>query len=125
MQSNNIQIPINVTQFINPETRKEFFTPERDIIFRSIFAKPGNENITRAFLKGVLQKEIEDLSLDANPEFMVMHKDDKQMISDVRAYGTQSRNIYLIEMQVDASNSLTKRFPCYSHKSLIDEVGLK
>ena len=49
--------PINVTHFINEQTREEFYTPESDIIFKCIFGTPGNEAITKALLRQQAYKE--------------------------------------------------------------------
>ena len=114
--------PINVTHFKNELTGKEFYTPESDIIFKCIFGRPGNEAITKAFLESILKHEVEEFTLEANPNFIKEHANAKGMIADVKAVGLESKNKYLLEMQTTAHRYLPRRFTVYSHNSHSEDL---
>lgn len=107
---------INVLSFIDPTTGNKFFTPESDIVFQSIFGTPGNESITKAFLESVLNSEIEDFTLNANPKFSNLNVKNKQQIADVKAICTESNNTILLDMQYRAHPCLTERFTTYAYR---------
>jgi len=113
-----IKTPINVVSFLHPETKKTFYTPESDIIFRSIFGNEGNEKITKSFIEGIIEEKIEeDIDVNVNPEYKCENVKDKQMVSDVKVKCNESRNLIILEMQNKVENFITQRFSVYTHKA--------
>ena len=116
-------IPINVLSFTDPTTGKKFYTPESDIVFQSIFGKPGNEKITKAFLQSILSSEVEDFTLNANPKFSSSNVNDKQQIADVKAICKESNNTILLDMQYRTHPCLTERFTTYAYRRYNEYLG--
>ncbi len=115
--------PINVLSFINPTNENKFYTPESDIVFQSIFGKPGNEKITKVFLQSILGSEVEDFTLNANPKFSSSNVKDKQQIADVKAICKESNNTILLDMQYRAHPCLTERFTTYAYRRYNEYLG--
>ena len=77
-----------------------------------MFGTKGNENITKAFLEKLLNKQVEEIDLDLNLNLMREHYDDKLGILDVRVKDKDGVN-YNIEMQNTSSNALPERILSY------------
>lgn len=58
--------------------------PTNDYIFKRIFGRIGNENITKNLLESVLETKIKSVSLDTNPILEKNLNDDKFGILDVK-----------------------------------------
>ena len=121
MQNNN-KFPINVLSFKLPDTEKVFYTPLYDSVFRSIFGTSGNEHITKAFLESILKIDLEDFSLNANPEFLKKRIKDKKQTVDVKAICQNTNNKILIEMQARASEDVNNRFTTYGEKTHLEDL---
>ena len=119
---NNNKFPINVLSFKLPDTEKDFYTPLYDSVFRSIFGTAGNEHITKAFLESILKTDLENFSLNANPEFLKKHVKDKKQTTDVKAICVNSKTKILIEMQARASEDVNNRFTTYGEKTHLEDL---
>lgn len=90
-------------------TERKFHPPTNDIIFHCLFGTKGQERITKDFLESLLKKEIEDIDLDANLEFIRSYYEDKLQIADVVAKDVNN-NKYIVEMQNRKYGYLPQRF---------------
>ena len=99
----------------------KFYTPTNDVIFHCLFGAKGQEKITKALLEGLLKREVQELNLDLNLDFMRSYFEDKKQIADVRAQD-KDKNNYILEMQNRTNAFLPKRFLSYACKSYIAEL---
>ena len=99
----------------------KFYPPTNDVIFHCLFGTKGQEKITKAFLEGLLKKEIKELDLDRKLEFIREYYNNKEEIADVRATDS-NKNSYILEMQNKTNKFLPKRFLSYACKAYIAEL---
>lgn len=111
--NNKIKIKENSQCYYFKDSNKKFYTPENDTIFRSIFGSSGNESITKALLQGLLQEEIPQICLNANPEITRKHVLDKKQTVDVKVLCPNSKQTFIIEMQNKANYDDPRRFSTY------------
>ncbi len=123
--NNSNDYPVNVISFIQPDTKKEFYTPKSDVIFRSLFGRGGSEKIVKSLLESICGYKIGNISLNANPELPRNYVKDKQMISDIKAIDEQNNTVYFIEMQNQARSGLEQRFSAYAYKEFNDNLKRK
>ena len=102
-------------------TQRQFHLPTNDIIFHCLFGTKGQERITKDFLESLLKKEIEDIDLDANLEFIRSYYEDKLQIADVVAKDV-NKNRYIIEMQNRKYGYLPQRFLSSACKAYITQL---
>ena len=102
-------------------TQRQFHLPTNDIIFHCLFGTKGQERITKDFLESLLKKEIEDIDLDANLEFIRSYYEDKLQIADVVAKDV-NKNKYIIEMQNRKYGYLPQRFLSSACKAYITQL---
>ena len=98
---------------------KNLFT--NDFVFKRIFGRKGNEDITKGLIKSILKQEINELSLDENTILEKDFQDDKIGILDIKAKINNS-DIVNIEMQVIKYSNIQKRIMFYWSKLYTDEI---
>lgn len=84
-----------------------------DYVFKRIFGRKGNEDITRGFLKAVTKVEYIDINLEDTP---ILERDlieNKMGILDVKVVASKENNI---EMQVTKSEYIAERILWYWSK---------
>lgn len=89
--------------------------PTNDYIFKRIFGRIGNENITKNLLESVLETKIKSVSLDTNPILEKNLNDDKFGILDVKVK-LENNILCDIEVQVVPFFDLNKRLLFYWSK---------
>ena len=97
------------------------YPPKMDIIFQAIFGEVGSENITKDFLKKILKRKIEKISLDKNPILRRELKDDKLGVLDIitELDGKEKCNI---EMQLIDKNNIIERMLYYWSKMYTRQI---
>lgn len=122
MTENVNQNQVNVLSFRHPETGQDYFTAECDVVFRNVINKNENTIMPQKFAEGILEKEIGEVTVNMNRDFVVDSVNDKEMEADVRMVSKKDGEIYIFEMQTSAPNDITKRFSAYAssaYKSII------
>ena len=97
--------------FVETKERK-LLSPKMDVVFQVLFGEVGNEEITKDFLKAVLNEEITKVDLSGNPVLRRMRLDDKMGVLDVIAQ-IDDKEYCNIEMQMSDKEDLMKRFLYY------------
>lgn len=92
--------------------RDEAMLPTNDYVFKRIFGKPGNEEITKGLISAIIKKDIKKLELDENPILEKDLKDDKVGILDIKAR-LDDNELCNIEMQVVRQSNIEKRMMFY------------
>lgn len=95
--------------------------PTRDLVFKRIFGKVGNEEILKNFLEAVLENEIESVTLDLDKDMEPTYEDEKRSILDVRAKINGNTNIN-IEMQIRDNKDMEKRSLYHWSKLYLHEL---
>lgn len=90
-------------------------TPLNDYVFKKIFGKIGNENITKNFLNSILETKIESVNLEGNTILEKDLLDDKIGILDIKAK-LDNEILCDIEMQVLNYKDIDKRIMFYWSK---------
>lgn len=102
----------------------KFYMPTKDEIFKRLFGSIENEEITRNFLKEILQTSIQSVSLDHKLELSINHPNDKKMVADIIAKDDDGKR-YIIEMQRKEYPGIIKRFFGYTCKLYVSEIKVK
>lgn len=89
--------------------------PTNDYIFKRIFGKVGNEDITKSLINSILDTKIENINLDCNPILEKDLKNDKMGILDIKAK-LDNNIICNIEMQIANQKNIEKRLLYYWSK---------
>ncbi len=84
-------------------------------MFKRIFGKAGNEDITKSLINSILNTNIEQINLDCNPILEKDLKDDKIGILDIKAK-LDDNIICNIEMQIANQKNIEKRLLYYWSK---------
>ncbi len=92
-----------------------YIYPTNDYVFHRVFAREGNEEITKAFLNTILSTKVEEIRLDSNPIQMPMYLGDKTSILDVKAILDENgrKKLCNIEMQIRNQYNMDHRIPYY------------
>ena len=99
----------------------EALKPTNDYVFKRIFGKKGNEDITKDFINSVLKKDVEIVSLEENPILEKDFRSDKLGILDVKAK-LDNKTLCDIEMQVVKYAGMTKRAIFYWSKLFLEGI---
>ena len=94
---------------------KKLLNPMLDYVFKRIFGRVGNEEITKDLLGTIMKEKIEEIELDKNP---ILERDllvDKLGILDIRTKVNKDTNIN-IEIQVVDKYNIEKRLLFYWSK---------
>lgn len=86
-----------------------------DYIFKRTFGYEGNEEVTRVFLRDILQTDITEIKLDSTPITEKELMDDKVGIMDIKAV-LNGNSQCDIEMQVVSKSDIEKRIMFYWSK---------
>ena len=89
--------------------------PAMDMVFQKIFSKPGNEEITKAFLSCILNKKISKIDLDCNKRQLNGKVDEKVGRLNLRAKMKSGEDINL-ELQIGPYSYMEKRMMFYWSK---------
>ena len=103
--------------------KEHFISPLEDFAFKQIFGEQQNIDITRAFLKTLLdipQEEYDRLTV-VNPYLGKILKRGKIGIVDIKLT-TKSGKIIHIELQVEKRANMRKRISYYSSRQLSDQL---
>lgn len=95
--------------------------PTRDIIFKRLFGKIGNELILKDFLEAILEIKIDKVELDLDKEMEPLYIEEKRAILDIRAKLADNTNIN-IEMQVKDNKNIEKRSLFHWSKLYLHEL---
>ena len=106
---------------INIISINEALKPTNDYVFKKIFGKKGNEDITKDLINSVLKKNIEIVSLEENPILEKDFRSDKLGILDVKAK-LDNEILCDIEMQVSKYAGMTKRAMFYWSKLFLEGI---
>ena len=101
--------------------KNEAMVPTNDYVFKRIFGKVGNEEITRGLISAVIGEEVKSVELN---ESTILEKDlidDKIGILDVRAR-LDNGTICNVEMQVVQSKDIEKGLMFYWSKLYSSEI---
>lgn len=101
--------------------KNETYDVMRDIVFKCIFGKKGNEKITKKFLEDILGEDLESVTVDWKLELNRDAIDDKLMVTDIIAKDNEFRK-YIIEMQRKSGKYLLRRFLGYTDKVYIADI---
>lgn len=94
------------------EKAKKAVIPTNDFVFKKIFGKVGNENITKSFLSSILEDEIKTINLEGNTILDGDILTEKMSILDVRA--TLNSNVEVdVEMQISSQRYVEERLLYY------------
>ena len=92
-----------------------------DYVFKRIFGREGNEQITKNFLSCILGQKVSDIELEKNPILEKDLIDDKVGILDIKAEINKSTNVD-IEMQIIDKKNSAKRILFYCSKLFIKSL---
>ena len=102
------------------ENRK-MYTPKNDYVFKRIFGKEGNEDITRDFIKFATGIEYNEINLNTKPILEADIINNKMGVLDVKVEGDKETNID-IEMQVTSNEYIADRILWYWAKLYSDTI---
>ena len=88
------------------------YIPTNDYVFKRIFGKEGNEDITKDFIKCATGIEYENINLNSKPILEADIINNKMGVLDVRVEGDENSKID-IEMQVTANEYMADRILWY------------
>ena len=103
---------IKIAKSLTKEQIKSAINLKNDLIFRLVFGTKGNEKITKDFLEGILDTEIDSVELDQNPIVMPDIFNEKVGILDVKVK-LKDGTIIDLEMQNSNEHNLIKRAHFY------------
>ena len=95
--------------------------PTNDYIFKRIFGKEGNEEITKGLISAIIGKEIKKIELNESRILEKDLRDDKVGILDVRAK-LDDETIVNIEMQIVQNSNIEKRILFYWSKLYYSQI---
>ncbi len=102
-------------------TNKKAILPlTSDIVFKSIFARPGNEDILKALLEAILDIDIKTITVK-NPEISKNIYDNKMGVLDIKAE-INNNTIIDIEMQVENEKNIDSRSMFYTSSLLTESI---
>ena len=105
-------------------TPRPKYLPTNDVIFKCLLGNPGNERITKSFLKHITGEEIEEISTNFKLELLKEKPKDKQMVADLIAKDKYLQK-YIVEMQRKAYDYLPDRFIAYLSKTYVADIKVK
>ncbi len=92
-----------------------------DYVFKRIFGREGNEQITKNFLSCILGEKVSDIELEKNPILEKDLMDDKVGILDIKAEINKNTNVD-IEMQIIDKKNSAKTILFYCSKLFIKSL---
>ena len=92
-----------------------------DYVFKRIFGKKGNEDITRSFIEAVTSEYYEDINLEDTPILERDLLENKMGILDVKVVANEINDID-IEMQVTKSEHIAERILWYWAKMYASSI---
>ena len=101
------------------EKSNKKYTPKNDYVFKRIFGKVGNEEITKDFIKSVTGVEYKHINLKNTPILEADIIGNKMGVLDVKVEGDEKTNID-IEMQVTSNEYIADRILWYWSKMYSD-----
>ena len=104
-------------------TNNEAMNPTNDYIFKRIFGKEGNEEITKGLISAIIGKEIKKVELNESRILEKDLRDDKVGILDVRAR-LDDETIVNIEMQIVQNSNIEKRILFYWSKLYYSQIKI-
>lgn len=91
---------------------EELLDPKNDYVFKRIFGRTGNEEITKQLLDTIIKEEINEITVDENPILEKDLLDDKLGIIDIHAKINKEIDVD-IEMQIVDKHNAEKRIMFY------------
>lgn len=95
--------------------------PTNDYVFKRIFGKVGNEDITKGLISAIIGKKVRKVELSGSTILEKDLKDDKVGILDVKA-NLDNGKICNIEMQVTEQEDIEKRIMFYWSKLYFSQI---
>ena len=99
----------------------EALLPTNDYVFKRIFGREGNEDITKGLISAIIGKKVRKEELNESPILEKDLKDDKVGILDVKA-NLDEGQICNIEMQVTEQKDIEKRIMFYWSKLYYSQI---
>ena len=101
--------------------KNELLKVTNDYVFKRIFGKKGNEDITRSFIEAVTSEYYEDINLEDTPILERDLLENKMGILDVKVVANEINDID-IEMQVTKSEHIAERILWYWAKMYASSI---
>ena len=101
--------------------KNELLKVTNDYVFKRIFGKKGNEDITRSFIEAVTSEYYEDINLEDTPILERDLLENKMGILDVKVVANEINDID-IEMQVTKSEYIAERILWYWAKMYASSI---
>lgn len=97
--------------------------PTNDFVFHKVFAKEGNEKITKEFLNTILSNPVDEVRFE-NPIQIGDSIADKEPVFDIKAVLDEKgiKKLCNIEMQVMNQNNMQHRLPYHWAKMYISQL---
>ena len=92
--------------------KSELLQLKNDVVFRAIFGRQKNSEITKHLISLILGREIENIELDVNKIMLGNHRESKEGILDIRAKFNDGEDCN-IELQIMPYKYMTKRMLLY------------
>ena len=102
-------------------TNNEVMNPTNDYIFKRIFGREENKEITKGLISAIIGKEIKNVELNESRILEKDLRDDKVGILDVRAR-LDDETIVNIEMQIVQNSNIEKRILFYWGKLYYSQI---
>ena len=102
--------------------KNELLKVTNDYVFKRIFGKKGNEDITRSFIEAVTNEYYSDINLEDTP---ILERDlieNKMGVLDVKVVANEKNDID-IEMQVTKSEYIAERILWYWAKIYANSIN--
>ena len=101
--------------------KDEAMLPTNDYVFKRIFGRVGNEEITKGLISAIIKREVKKVELDESPILEKDLRDDKVGVLDVKAR-LDDNQLCNIEMQLVQKTNIEKRIMFYWSKLYSGEI---
>ena len=101
--------------------KDEAMLPTNDYVFKRIFGRVGNEEITKGLISAIIKREVKKVELDESPILEKDLRDDKVGVLDVKAR-LDDDQLCNIEMQLVQKTNIEKRIMFYWSKLYSGEI---
>jgi predicted transposase/invertase (TIGR01784 family) len=103
------------------ENIPEILPPKVDVVFKMLFGEEKNKRFLIEFLKAVLTREIQDISL-IDTAIKPKYQSDKMSVVDVKAQLSDGQRVD-IEIQVKNTREMRSRVTYYSAGMIVEQLG--
>ena len=99
----------------------EALIPTNDYVFKRIFGRVGNEEITKGLISAIIGEEVKEVKLEESPILEGEYIDDKVGVLDVKAK-LDNEVMCDIEMQIIQNSEIYKRILFYWSKLYLEGI---